>query len=135
LEYKDRKRFSFTCSISKNSIKDSLIKEALNKNRGILVEDVFEKLCTISNLIPYYKPCHDRSTHQDNVYNVTTEMVIAGLAELNQAATSPTDSTKKKRRKLELKCHLCSDKMNSQEALERHVADVHEIMIAVLSPA
>ena len=88
-----------------------MIKEALNKNRGILVEDVFEKLCTISNLIPYYKPCHDRSTHQENVYNVTTEMNIAGLAELN--------------------CHFCSDKVNSQEALERHVANVHGIMIAV----
>ena len=93
-----------------------MIKEALNKNRGILVEVVFEKLCTISNLIPYYKPCHDRSTHQENVYNVTTEMIIAGLAELNQ---------------LELMCHLCSDKVNSQEALERHVANVHGIMIAV----
>ena len=69
-----------------------MIKEALNKKRDILVEDVFEKVCTISNLIPYYKPCHKRDIHQGNVYNVATDMGITGLAELNQATTS-TDST------------------------------------------
>ena len=61
------------CSIPRKAIKHSLITEALNKNRDIPAEDVFEQLCTISNLIPYYKPCHERSTHHENVYNVITD--------------------------------------------------------------
>ena len=103
------------CSIPRKAIKHSLITEALNKNRDIPAEDVFEQLCTISNLIPYYKPCH---AHKEKV-----------------TATTSTDSTTRKRIKLEFVCPLCSDKMNSKEALERHEVNVHGIIFTVPSGA
>jgi len=61
--------FDWDHVMPRREIKHWLITEALdNKNRDISAEDVFEKLCTISNLIPYYKPCH---VHKEKVTAAT----------------------------------------------------------------
>ena len=74
-----------------------------NPNHSINVKDVFENLCSIKNLTPYYKPCHDRSTHNDKTF-YPTNAEFNGPTEPDQGGNS-TDhtetTTKQKRRKIQ----------------------------------
>ena len=52
--------------ISKDTIKKKLIETVMKTDyERIDVECVYRLLCTISNIIPRFKPCHDRSIHAD----------------------------------------------------------------------
>ena len=84
--------FTYHCwyfSISKYNIKKSLIDQELvnDHNPKINVKDVFENLCSIKNLTPYYKPCHDRSTHNDKTF-CPTNTVFNGPTKPDQGGNS-----------------------------------------------
>ena len=58
--------FEFDHVISKDTIKKKLIETVMETDyERIDVECIYRLLCTISNIIPRFKPCHPRDTHPD----------------------------------------------------------------------